>query len=154
MLAAWRLAKTRFVNQAFDGEGAYLFGGRWNSRGTRMVYTAQSIALAVLEILAHIKEVGVLSAYSQCAAHFDESLVAALDVSDLPTNWRDYPAPRELQLIGDDWITGRSSLVLKVPSVLVTSESNYLINPLHPDFASMKVGKPEPFDFDPRLLGG
>ena len=152
MLTAWRIVKTRYAAQSFDGEGARLYGGRWSSRGTRIVYTSETIALAVLEVLVHLKESSILSSYSRCAVHFNESLVTKLDHRKLPANWREYPAPAELQLIGDSWVTNGASVVLEVPSVIVESESNYLINPSHPDFTSLKMGKLEPFEFDWRLL--
>jgi RES domain-containing protein len=152
MPTGWRIVKTRFVQQAFDGEGARLYGGRWNSPGVRMIYTSESLALAALEILAHLGQSSTLASYSRCAVHFDDALFTSLDRSLLPANWRIYPAPSKLQLIGNMWIAAKTSAVLEVPSVLVETESNYLINPLHPDFGSLVIDPPEPFDFDPRLI--
>ncbi len=144
--------KSRYADAAFDGEGARLYGGRWNSPGTRMVYTAQSQALAILEVLVHLEKAGVLPSYSLCAAHFAEDLVEALDPEALPDNWRSYPSPFELRAIGDAWVAEQTSAVLQVPSVIVDDESNYLINPAHPDFSSITIGVPRPFDFDVRLF--
>jgi RES domain-containing protein len=152
MPTAWRIVKTRFAAQAFDGEGARLYGGRWNSVGVRMVYTAGSVSLAVLEILVNLENTYVLPAYSLCAVNFDDDLVTTLDRSRLPANWRDSPSPPELLAIGDAWIASGSSAVLEVPSAVVESESNYLINPAHPDFAALVIEPPQPFTFDPRLL--
>jgi len=98
--------------------------------------------------------VRTLSAYSVCRAHFDEKLVVSVDPGSLPANWREYPAPPELQALGDTWIDGGQSLVMKVPSVIIPTESNYLINPAHPKFSSLTIDPPEPFVRDPRLLGG
>lgn len=144
--------KSRYAGAAFDGEGARLYGGRWNSPGTRMVYTAQSQALAILEILVHLEKAGVLPSYSLCAAHFAEDLVEALDPEALPDNWRSYPSPSGLRAIGDAWVAEQTSAVLEVPSVIVDDESNYLINPAHPDFSSLTISEPRPFDFDVRLF--
>jgi RES domain-containing protein len=152
MSKAWRIVKTRYAAAAFDGEGARRFGGRWSSKGVRVVYTAESVALAVLEVLVHLDNSDVLTSYSLCSAEFDDSLVERLDRSALPANWRDYPAPAELQRIGDEWVASGTSAVLEVPSVIVETESNYLLNPAHPDFTSLKLGTPGPFEFDPRLL--
>lgn len=152
MPIAWRIVKTRFAAQAFDGEGARLYGGRWNSVGVRMVYTAGSVSLAVLEILVHLENTDVLPAYSLCAVHFDDTVVTNLDRARLPPNWRDSPSPPELLTIGDAWIASGKSAVLEVPSAIVESESNYLINPAHPDFASVVIEPSQPFTFDPRLL--
>ena len=152
MVTGWRIAKSKYASQAFDGEGARLYGGRWNSIGVRMVYTAQNASLAVLEILVHLNDSNLLTAYSLCAVHLDESLVQHLDRSRLPDNWREYPAPPELQRIGDEWISNRSSLVLEVPNAIVESESDYLINPSYPDFLSLAIDAPIPFSFDARLV--
>jgi RES domain-containing protein len=152
MPTAWRIVKTRFAARAFDGEGARLYGGRWNSVGVRMVYTAGSVSLAVLEMLVHLENTDVLPAYSICAARFDDAVLTNLDRSKLHANWRDSPSPPELLAMGDAWIASRSSAVLEVPSAVVDSESNYLINPDHPDFVSLVIDPPGPFSFDPRLL--
>jgi len=152
MPTAWRIVKTRFAAQAFDGEGARLNGGRWNSVGVRMVYTAASISLAVLELVVHLENTDVLHSYSLCAVHFDDAAVTRLDRSRLPINWADSPAPPELFAIGDAWIAGQSSVVLEVPSAVIESETNYLINPGHPGFKSLIIDPPRPFTLDPRLL--
>lgn len=152
MPTGWRIVKTKYAAQAFDGEGARLYGGRWNSPGVRMVYTSENLALAALEILTHLGKSGLLASYSRCAVHFDESLITPLDRSLLPADWRTYPAPPELQLLGDTWVADSTSVVLEVPSVLIETESNYLINPLHPDFSTLVIDRPEPFDFDSRLI--
>jgi RES domain-containing protein len=152
MPTSWRIVKSRYAVAAFDGEGARLYGGRWNSPGTRMVYTAQSQALAILEILVHLERAGILPSYSLCAAHFEEDLVEALDPEALPDNWRSYPSSSGLRAIGDAWVAEQTSAVLEVPSVIVDDESNYLINPAHPDFFSITTSEPRPFEFDARLF--
>jgi RES domain-containing protein len=152
MATSWRIVKSRHASTAFDGEGARLYGGRWNSPGTRMVYTSRSVSLAVLEILVHLRETALLSSYSLIAARFDDALIEGLDHSRLPDGWRTFPALSELQHIGDEWVRSQRSAVLQVPSAVVERESNYLFNPAHPDFSSIVIGEPEPFTFDERLL--
>jgi RES domain-containing protein len=154
MATGWRIVKSRHASTAFDGEGARLYGGRWNSPGTRMVYTSSTISLAVLEVLVHLQKANLLSSYSLIAARFDDAFVESLDRSMLPDGWRSYPAPSELQRIGDEWVRSQRSAVLEVPSVIVERESNYLLNPAHPDFSSVVIREPEPFTFDERLLAG
>jgi RES domain-containing protein len=154
MATGWRIVKSRYASTAFDGEGARLYGGRWNSPGTRMVYTSSTISLAVLEVLVHLQEASLLSSYSLISADFDDALVERLERSRLPDGWRTYPAPSDLQRIGDDWVRSQRSVALEVPSVIVVRESNYLLNPAHPDFSSVVIGEPEPFTFDVRLLAG
>jgi RES domain-containing protein len=148
----WRIVKSRYAATAFDGEGARIHGGRWNSPGTAMVYTAQSRSLAVLEVLVHLQRTSVLASYSLIAARFDEDLVERLDRSALPPGWRESPPPPALQEIGDEWVQSRRSAVLEVPSAIVGEESNYLLNPAHPDFPRIVIEEPHPFDLDPRLL--
>jgi RES domain-containing protein len=150
--AAWRIVKARHAASAFEGEGASLEGGRWNSPGSPMVYTAGSASLAALEMLVHLGRGATLPAYVLIACSFDEMLVSRLDRSRLPAHWRSYPAPPELQLLGGEWLKGAASPVLEVPSAIIASEPNYLLNPRHRDFASITLSAPEPFAFDLRLL--
>jgi RES domain-containing protein len=151
-LAAWRIVKAKHAPAAFDGEGARLEGGRWNSPGTPVVYTSASAALAALELLVHLGRESILSAYVLIACTFDEALVSPLDRKRLPNNWRSYPAPPELQRIGDEWVRAGTSAVLKVPSAVIATDANYLLNPRHPDFRAIRVSDPRPFEYDPRLL--
>jgi RES domain-containing protein len=151
MVTAWRIFKTKHSAQAFDGQGARIAGGRWNSKGNRMVYTAAHYSLAVLEILVNLNQTGILPTYSICSVHFDETHVTRLDRSLLPANWSRSPIPPETQRIGDDWLKSSRSLILEVPSAVVEVESNYLINPQHPDLARLVIDTPQPLVLDPRL---
>lgn len=151
MPTAWRIVKTRHAIDAFSGEGARLYGGRWNSPGVRMIYTSESIALATLEMLVHLETESLLASYSVCSVHIDESDVAELEKSQLPPSWREYPASAELRRIGDAWIASLSSAALQVPSAIIDAESNFLVNPLHPHFDKIAIGRPIPYRMDPRL---
>jgi RES domain-containing protein len=153
MPTGWRIVKSKLAPQAFDGEGARLHGGRWNSRGTPMVYTSESIALALLEVLVHIQDSRFLPSYSLCAVRFEEDHLERLDRRLLPGNWRSFPPPAKVQTLGDRWARRRSSLALEVPSAIVERESNFLLNPAHPDFPSLAIEPAVPFDLDLRLLG-
>jgi len=101
VITAWRIVKARLVPTAFDGEGARLYGGRWNSRGLPVVYTAASPALAALELLVHLGHSGVLAAYVSIACAFDEAVVLRLERNRLPKDWRSSPPLPELALVGD-----------------------------------------------------
>lgn len=149
MITVCRIVKTRYADTAFDGEGARRTGGRWNSPGLPVIYTSATIALAVLEMLVHLGDRGILATYSVIGASFDEKHVE--DLRELPADWRSYPAPPGLQMIGDEWLVSRRSLALRVPSAVVERESNYLINPEHEAFREIAIGAPERFNFDPRL---
>jgi RES domain-containing protein len=148
--SAWRLTRTRHLATAWDGEGAKRAGGRWNSVGVRAVYASATLSLALVETLVHLPS-GILPAYSAIPCEIDESLVEAIDPRGLPAVWKDYPPPREAQNIGDRWVAEARSVALRVPSVIVPSEFNYVLNPAHPDFARIKIGKALPFPFDARL---
>jgi RES domain-containing protein len=153
ILSAWRITKATHAPDAFSGEGAWRFGGRWNSLGKRVVYTAEHASLAVLEVLVHLESSLPLAAYSLIQAEFDEVQVERLVASKLPEEWRRGPAPAEAQLIGDRWIEEGRSLVLGVPSAILPIETVYLINPEHPSFEDISFHKPQPFSFDERLMG-
>jgi RES domain-containing protein len=154
MATGWRIVKSRYATAAFDREGARLYGGRWNSPGTRMVYTSSTVSLAVLEVLVHLQEASLHFSYLRISVGFNDALVERLDHSMLPDGWRTYPAPSDLQRIGDDWVRSQRSVALEVPSVIVESESNYLLNPAHPDFSSVVIGESKPFTFGERLMAG
>lgn len=152
MITGWRIVKRKYAADAFSGEGARLGGGRWNSPGLPVVYIAGSQSLAIVEILAHLGRSTLLPAYVLVSCSFDEKSVLPVEPTTLPSNWQAYPAPPELQAIGDQWLRGARSAVLRVPSAIVPAESNYLLNPEHPDFRKIAIQSPESFEFDLRLL--
>ncbi len=147
---AWRLVKVKHAATAFDGEGARLNGGRWNSVGVRMVYVSDTKSLAALETLVHLK-LPVASKFVAIPLQFDDALVELFPPKNLPAGWDAEPPSHASQQIGDAWAKNSRSALLALPSV-ITGETNYLINPAHPDFSKIKIGKPVPFTFDPRLL--
>lgn len=149
-IAAYRIVKTKWAASAFDGEGARQNGGRWNSVGTRMVYTAESRSLATLEVLANLE--GPARGYSLVACEFAETLVETLAPGALPDDWRAAPAPPGLAALGDAWVARASSVVLAVPSAVVEGERNYLLNPAHRNFPRVKIHPPEAFPYDERLV--
>ena len=150
MPTAWRLTKGRHLATAWDGEGAKRAGGRWNSVGTAVVYASATLSLALVETLVHLPG-GVLPAYAAQPVEFDEALLAVLGDPDLPADWRTDPPPASTRAIGDGWVRSGRSAVLRVPSVVVPVEFNYVFNPRHPDFARVRFGVPIAFPFDPRL---
>lgn len=152
MPTVWRIVKTKHAASAFDGEGARRSGGRWTSVGRRAVYTSGTVALATLEMIAHLDSAAPLRAYTLIEATVPASLISAVDMAALPSNWRQYPSPPELRAIGDSWLDAKRSAVLKVPSALVAVEFNYVMNSAHPDFALITTGPPLSFPLDPRLL--
>lgn len=152
MINAWRIVRAPFAEDAFSGEGARLSGGRWNSRGHPVVYTASTISLATLEMLVNIPRRNLVREHAVVGCWFPEAIVEELDRSLLPDDWRAQPPPPRLQQIGNDWLESRASVVLAVPSAVIDTELNYLINPEHPDFSSVDIGEPKPFVLDRRLF--
>ena len=152
IIAAWRLVKTRHLAGAFDGEGAREYGGRWNSPGMAVVYLAETLSLAALEVLVHLHDASPLPAYSAVPVHFDARLMWAVKLRDLPRDWRASPPPPELRAIGDAWVRAGKSAVLAVPSAVVETERIFLLNPAHPGFRRVHIGRPQPFAMDERLV--
>jgi RES domain-containing protein len=151
MPSAWRIVKETQATTAFSGDGARLFGGRWNSRGIAVVYTSGTKSLAALESLVHLNPL-VLFKYVALPIEFEDGLVEILPRKALPADWSAEPPAASSKAVGDAWVREARSALLALPSVLVAGEPNYLVNPVHPDFKKISIGKPEPFAFDPRLL--
>jgi RES domain-containing protein len=150
----WRICRSKYEASAFSGYGAERASGRWNYKGHSVVYASENLSLAALELFVHVSP-GIIPAdlVSVRGSLPDSISLERIDVPDLPKNWRDYPAPPELQKIGTDWIQGLTSLVLVVPSAINPLESNILVNPAHPDIKELKVDAGQPFQFDPRMFG-
>ena len=151
MISAWRIVKRKRARAAFTGEGARLYGGRWNSAGVSIVYTAESQSLAALEMVVHLDSSELLDYYLVFKVGVEESLVARVELADLPRNWRADPPSMKVREVGDAWATAGTSAVLQVPSAILPAEHNFLLNPRHPDFPRLVIGSPSAFRFDPRL---
>ncbi len=151
MPRAWRLVKARHAARAFDGEGARLHGGRWNSPGTRVVYVSSSRSLAALELLVHLEIAEALEHYVVIEVRIPAQAITRLDRRRLPPDWRNDPPPDAVRALGDAWVQAASSVALEVPSVVVPEETNYLLNPAHPSFQRIAIGRPRPFRYDARL---
>jgi RES domain-containing protein len=150
-VVGWRIAKAKHSRAAFSGEGARIFEGRWNSAGVRMVYCSENLALSALEILAHIQPVRMRDKLRAFRITFDESLMEIVDLRKLPKGWDAQPPGPVSKQIGDDWIKSGRSAVLALPSVLVSLERTFLLNPKHPDFPKIKITDTGEFVLDPRL---
>jgi RES domain-containing protein len=156
-MKAWRLAKAKWVETAFSGEGARLFGSRWNNPGYPLVYTAGSISLAVLEILVNDRETrfaALQNAYRMVPAEIPDHLIEIIPEHQMPEGWNALPAGPASKKIGDAWFGEARSAVLQVPSAVIPEENNYLINPNHPDFEKIRIGQPRALRIDPRLGQG
>jgi RES domain-containing protein len=147
----WRIC--RAAHRALDGEGARLYGGRWNAEGAPAVYTSASLALAALEYLVHIDPVDVPDDLLAMSLDVPDNAAAlVVTVAQLPRGWRRLPDHPACVRIGVRWLAEGTALLLRVPSVVVPEETNVLINPGHPRAKDLRVVSTRPFAFDPRLL--
>jgi len=145
---AARICKAKYAEN--DGEGARLHGGRWNHKGTPMIYCGQTASLAALEVLAN--SAGLPSNMVIVQAHIPDTMkVKKLEKAALPADWNRAVPSDSTKDIGTNWADSMETVVLSVPSAIVDRERNFLINPRHRDFRRIKFDPPEPFDFDPRL---
>jgi RES domain-containing protein len=147
-MRVWRLTKTKHAGSAFSGDGARLYPGRWHPRGLPVVYTADSRALAVLELLVHL-DPDDLSDFAIIGADVPEDLLEVVNADDLDPDWQS--KPEVLRDFGASWAKSLRSLGLRVPSAVIPGESNVVLNPLHGEFARLSVGVANPFSLDPRL---
>jgi RES domain-containing protein len=130
-----------------------LFGGRWSSAGTRIAYTAEHLSLAMVEYFVHIDAGDPPKDLVVVAADIPDSVSRVfVRLEKLPIDWRQVPAPPALAAIGDAFAAERKSAILVLPSAVVPSEANWLINPLHPEFAQIQVRPAEPFQYDARFF--
>ena len=151
-MRVYRLIRPQWLSQALTGDGARRYGSRWNPKGTPMVYTASSLSLAALETLVHFSVDTAPLDYLALTIRVPDDGVKRLAAGQLPFDWNAMPASVACREVGADWVARGESVGLVVPSVVVPSEENILLNPLHPDFADVALEKQEPFLFDRRLL--
>jgi RES domain-containing protein len=152
-MLVWRMVRRSYVSTAFSGIGASLIGGRWNPVGVPMVYCSEGVAVAAWELFVNVdrrippRDLVLIPVEIPSVLRIEE-----IDLLSLPRNWRKHPAPTKLKQLGKRWVQRGESAVLKVPSAVIPMESNYLINPNHPDAQLIRALKPIPFDFDPRAF--
>ena len=151
-MRVWRIAKRRYAPAVFSGDGGLRAAMRWNYKGHRIVYTSQSLSLATLELWVHTPPIQPLTTYVSVTATIPDDLqITVFDPETLPPDWQEDPAPSSLRELGTDWLVSRASAVARVPSAIVPTEYNYLLNPEHPDFGLITMAEPIPFVFDRRM---
>lgn len=153
-MIVYRIEREKYLKSTLSGTGASISKGfRWNSINTKLVYTAESRALAMLEVSVHLdlsEDLPTDRYYVEIEIP-DKIVIQEVKIEDLPEDWNSKPPTLTTQTIGDDFVTQNESAVLKVPSSIVPQEYNYLINPNHPDAKKIKVIKKVSLNFDPRL---
>ena len=151
-MIVYRIAKTKHIHD-LSGNGARVYGGRWNDKGIAVIYTSERRALATVEYLVHVPLSIVPSHISIASIKIPNRITPKeISISDLPANWRDYPPPSELAGLGRRWALANDTLLLRVPSAVVEQEFNILINPSHPDMKHVVTSQIEEYKFDVRLL--
>jgi len=146
----FRIAQPKF-NDPFNAEGSRIHGGRWNPKGTGILYYASTVSLAALEKRVHTPAAALGILWHLIEVDVPDALITTQPVAGLPANWRDHPPPGNVQNIGKQWVQSGVSLGLKVPSVVIPTEMNILLNPTHPDIGSAHAFPPVEFRFDERL---
>lgn len=148
----WRICRQRYARDSANGEGARLYGGRWNSRGMRVVYASSSLALAAVESFVNLEPKLRPPDLVSIEGEITENLeIARLDLRDLPAKW--YATRDEsLRSFGDTWIKGGRTVALLVPSAAIRGEWNVLLNPAHEEFPQIRFEDPQQFTFDERMF--
>ncbi len=151
-MRVWRICREPYAGDALSGRGGLFTSGRWHTRGRPVVYTSESLALAALEVLVHVDRNSLPADLVQVEIDVPDDLeILRIDVNALPRNWRDYPAPPDLQRRGDEWLQTGLSPVLEVPSAVIVDESNFLFNPRHADARKLTILSTRRFAYDSRL---
>lgn len=148
----FRISKLQYIDD-FSGEGARLYGGRWNVQGDAMLYFSENISLSLLEILVHAEFGKLPPDYAFVEVEIpDESVKTIQSLAFIKPKWSAEKAIKQVQLLGSAWLQKQESLALRVPSAVLGLEHNILVNPNHKDFGSLKIINQDTIDFDPRLF--
>ena len=151
-MIVWRICKKSRAASAFDGEGARIYPGRWNHKGVPMVYCASSLPLAALEYFVHLDPDDWPDDLVAISADVLEIFPRGyVDTETLPSGWDQVPSPVELKDLGTAWVKKGHDLALVVPSAIIPTEQNVLLNPQHEDMVNLPMRPPRPFTFDPRM---
>jgi RES domain-containing protein len=151
----YRVLRKAYARSPLDGEGAYRYGGRWSSPGTRLAYTSEHQSLAMLEYFVHLDADDAPPDLVLVTAEVPGDLPSQrITADELPSLWRRSPAPAEIARIGDEFVEKARHCILIMPSALAPHENNWLLNPQHADFRRVVVSGIEPLSYDPRMFGG
>jgi RES domain-containing protein len=152
MRSAWRIVRASRAQTAFTGEGPWRYGGRWNSPGVRVVYVSEHQSTAALEVFANRVPFILDEKYKAFHLQWPDRLTEIFPVAKLPGDWKRSPPPLAALEIGNSWAHAQRSAVLALPSAISPADTNFLLNPQHPDFEQIRIAPPVDYDFDPRLL--
>jgi RES domain-containing protein len=148
----WRICRRPYADEAANGEGAYLYGGRWNSRGVRVVYASTSLALAAIETFVNLEPRLQPEDLVSIEGEIPEALeIERVSLEALPSYWHK-SRDESLRRFGDEWIHAGRTVALLVPAATIPGEWNVLLNPAHAGFSKVKFDQPRPFEFDVRMF--
>jgi RES domain-containing protein len=152
-MVGYRLVRQARASDAFNGEGARRFGGRWNPKNVPVVYGSEHLSLAVLEFRVNQAGYDPDDQYVYFRFEFDEALVESLETppTDWTTRFKEDGSITAAQTFGEEWFLQKRSAVLSVPSAVIRIERNFVLNPHHTDFTKVAIGVAAKLDFDPRL---
>ncbi len=145
----YRLATSKYAND-LSGEGASIFGGRWNPVGNKALYCSQNISLSILEILARANKTINPPDYQLIFIEFPDNKITTIQLSQLKSGWKQHI--EYTQWIGEEFLKDNKFLIMQVPSAIVEREYNYILNPLHTEYKRVKIINTEPLDLDKRLM--
>lgn len=146
----YRIAKQKFIDD-LSGEGARLYGGRWNKKGTSMLYFSEHLSLCVLEILVHIEQQLISNTFYFIEVEVPDKYIKLISKEELPVNWQSNVLLSSTQDFGSEWVASNKDLALKIPSAVLEFENNILINPNHSLFSKLKITRIERLNLDTRL---
>lgn len=148
----FRLSKEKYAN-SLNGFGAAKFGNRWNSKGVEIIYTAESRALAMSEVLVHLSLAMLPKDFVMVTVQIPETTsISNLEQNELPQFWNIHPPNTATQKVGDNFINEGKFCLLKVPSAVVPGDFNFLINPHHSEISKISISEIIGFPFDPRIF--
>jgi len=150
-MIVYRIGRCEYISD-LSGRGAALYGARWNSKDVHMLYTAQSRALALLEVVVHTGKMPTKTAYCIVTLDIPDTSIETISPAQLPADWTTHPSPDYLKKFGDRFIASGKHLALRMPSVLMPEEYNFLLNPAHPDFKKVKIVSQRTLTPDDRLF--
>jgi len=148
-MLVYRITSKKYAEN-ISGMGAALRGGRWNKKGTPVLYTGESKEIALLETLVNITPM-LAPSMVLLTLEIPNKSVTSLNINDLPNGWMNYPYPTVLSEIAENWVKKMETIALKVPSSIIDSSHNYILNCSHPNYSEVKIIEMKDFYFDPRL---
>lgn len=150
-MEVFRLSSPKYAND-LSGTGAKIHGGRWNRKGDAVLYTAGTRALALVEVLVHTTNAFLPLNYQLITLYIPDDSILTIPNKSLLEDWNSIEPSDSTAMVSSDWLNANEYLTLRVPSVVVEGEYNYLINPAHSDFMQVKVLQNDAFNFNNRLI--